>query len=60
MTDAKREGAQRLTDSQAPKSFRDAGHFWGIAPGTPTRVIRERIEAVDNVITAATAELAFR
>ena len=40
-----------------PKQFRDAGHFWGIAPGTPPRVIRSRIKDVDGTLSAARALL---
>lgn len=36
-----------------PKHFRDAGHFWGIAPGTPPSVIRARIAEVDNTLRKA-------
>jgi hypothetical protein len=36
-----------------PKYFRDAGHFWGIAAGTPRSVIRARINDVDNTLVAA-------
>jgi hypothetical protein len=32
-----------LNDPAKPKYFREAGHFWGIAPGTPARTVRERI-----------------
>jgi hypothetical protein len=40
-----------------PKHFRDAGHFWGIAPGTPPRVIRTRITEVDNMLEKALSML---
>lgn len=36
-----------------PKYFRDAGHFWGIAPGTPVSVIRTRIREVDYTLEKA-------
>jgi hypothetical protein len=49
-----------LQDHHRPKSFREAGHFWGVAPGTPPRVIRERVEKVDNVVAAARRELEER
>ncbi|MFN2609862.1 MAG: hypothetical protein ABR507_03160, partial [Actinomycetota bacterium] len=42
-----------LKQQAPPKSFRDAGHFWGIAPGTPPKVIRDRVEAVERTIHAA-------
>jgi hypothetical protein len=44
---------QRLEDQQGPKSFRDAGHFWGVAPGTPPRVIRQRVRGVEDTLRAA-------
>jgi len=40
-------------DAALPKYFRDAGHFWGIAPGTPPSVIRARIRDVDNTLVQA-------
>lgn len=46
-----------LKDRSNPRSFREAGHFWGVAPGTPPRVIRERVERVDHVVVAALEEL---
>lgn len=49
-----------LQDSGRPKSFREAGHFWGVAPGTPPRVIRERIENVEHVLEGALKELESR
>ncbi len=49
-----------LRDASSPKSFREAGHFWGVAPGTPPRVIRERIMAVEDVVFAALEELETR
>ena len=36
-----------------PKHFRDAGHFWGIAPGTPPSVIRSRVADVDTTLLKA-------
>lgn len=36
-----------------PKHFRDAGHFWGIAPGTPPSVIRSRVFQVDKTLKEA-------
>ena len=38
---------------EQPKRFRDAGHFWGIAPGTPPSVIRARIGHVDKTLEKA-------
>lgn len=42
-----------LRDPATPKYFRDAGHFWGIALGTPPTVIRTRIAEVDRTIESA-------
>lgn len=42
-----------LKDPSIPKHFRDAGHFWGIAPGTPSRVIQTRILDVDRTLERA-------
>src|SRR5262249_41673625 len=42
-----------LKDSSSPKHFRDAGHFWGVAPGTPARVIHARILDVDSTLQKA-------
>ena len=44
-------------DSATPKYFRDAGHFWGIAPGTPPSVISARIRDVDQTLGKAAALL---
>jgi hypothetical protein len=42
-----------LEDPSTPKSFHKIGGFWGIAPGTPPRVARERVALVDNTVRAA-------
>lgn len=42
-----------LRDPALPKHFRDAGHFWGVAAGTPPSVIRRRICEVDNTLDSA-------
>ncbi len=42
-----------LKDNNKPKHFREAGHFWGIAPGTPKRTVRERVERIDKTLDAA-------
>ncbi|HKQ48366.1 MAG TPA: hypothetical protein VJZ71_09885 [Phycisphaerae bacterium] len=42
-----------LADPSKPKYFREAGHFWGIAPGTPAKTVRVRISRVDRVLKAA-------
>jgi hypothetical protein len=46
-----------LRDPATPRHFRDAGHFWGIAPGTPPSVIRARIGEVDNTLGKAGSAL---
>jgi hypothetical protein len=40
-------------DPGTPKYFRDAGHFWGIAPGTPPSVISARIRDIDQTLAKA-------
>src|SRR5262245_60100582 len=40
-----------------PKYFRDAGHFWGIAAGTPPSVIRRRIAEIDHTVEKSRATL---
>jgi hypothetical protein len=42
-----------IKDPATPKHFRDAGHFWGIAAGTPRSVIRTRIASIDNTLETA-------
>lgn len=42
-----------LTNPTRPKYFREAGHFWGIAPGTPPRTVRERVNSVEHTLKAA-------
>ncbi len=42
-----------MKEPTTPKHFRDAGHFWGVAPGTPPRVIRARIGQVDRTLEKA-------
>ena len=44
---------QWLANSSKPKYFRDAGHFWGIAPGTPANVVRNRVGSVDRILSSA-------
>jgi hypothetical protein len=45
-----------IADSSAPRYFRDAGHFWGIAPGTPPSVIRSRIGEIDRTTDVLAAQ----
>jgi hypothetical protein len=42
-----------ITDSARPKYFREAGHFWGIAPGTPSKTVRERVGSVERTLRSA-------
>lgn len=42
-----------LRDPTQPMRFRDAGHFWGIAPGTPARTVRDRVATVERTLIAA-------
>jgi hypothetical protein len=49
-----------LKDPERPKTFREAGQFWGVAPGTPPKVIRERIQGIDDLIDSARSELDHR
>jgi hypothetical protein len=42
-----------LKDPSSPKHFRDAGHFWGVAPGTPPKVIQARILDIDRTLEKA-------
>jgi hypothetical protein len=42
-----------LKDPATPRHFRDAGYFWGIAPGTPPSVIRTRVNYVDETLSTA-------
>lgn len=42
-----------LKDPSSPKHFRDAGHFWSVAPGTPPKVIRTRVLDIDRTLEKA-------
>jgi hypothetical protein len=42
-----------LKDPSSPKYFRDAGHFWGVAPGTPPKVIQSRILDIGRTLERA-------
>ena len=42
-----------LKDNSKPRYFREAGHFWGIAPGTPARTVRERVDRVEETLRGA-------
>jgi hypothetical protein len=49
-----------LKDPTRPKYFREAGHFWGIAPGTPAKTVRERVVSVEHTLRAAAKALEDR
>ena len=49
-----------LADPVRPKYFREAGHFWGIAPGTPPKTVRERVYSVERTLRAALSLLKDR
>lgn len=49
-----------LRDHSKPTNFRDAGHFWDVAPGTPPDVISKRINDVDDLLSSAVATLSER
>ncbi|MGA2540130.1 MAG: hypothetical protein ABSG78_01070 [Verrucomicrobiota bacterium] len=49
-----------LNDPSRPKYFREAGHFWGVAPGTPAKTVLERVSAIDRTLTAALKALDTR
>ena len=42
-----------LSDSAKPTKFYGAGYFWGIAPGTPPRVIRDRVKYIEVTLSTA-------
>lgn len=46
-----------LRDSASPTRFRAAGHFWGIAPGTPPDAVRSRVLGVERTLEAALASI---
>jgi hypothetical protein len=49
-----------LDDPTSPRSFHKAGSFWGIAPGTPPKIARKRVSAVDETLVAAARLLSGR
>jgi hypothetical protein len=49
-----------MKDPAMPKHFRDAGHFWGVAAGTPPKVIRARIAETDHTLQKARTLLETR
>jgi hypothetical protein len=42
-----------LSDETKPCYFKDAGHFWGISPGTPPKTVRERVFSVYRILNTA-------
>ena len=46
-----------LIDPFRPKHFREAGHFWGIAPGTPPKTVSERVSYIERTLKAASKAL---
>jgi hypothetical protein len=42
-----------MKDSSKPTKFSGAGHFWGVAPGTPPRVVRDRIARIETTLKEA-------
>ena len=42
--------ADWLKDNGKPAKFSAAGQFWGIAPGTPPRVVRDRIAPIEAAL----------
>lgn len=49
-----------LKDPASPSRFRGAGHFWGIAPGTPPDAVRARVLGVERTLQAALAAIERR
>ena len=46
-----------LINKSKPSRFREAGNFWGIAPGTPPRTVRERVTRIDQTLATARQRL---
>lgn len=42
-----------LQDHSRPTKFSAAGQFWGVAPGTPARVVRDRIANIEATLRQA-------
>lgn len=47
-----------LQNPALPRHFRDAGHFWGIAPGMPPRTVEDRVSSIERTLAAASEFLA--
>lgn len=52
-----REFREWLKDNAKPDKFRGAGNFWGIAPGTPPKTVRERLLHVEHTLRSALERL---
>jgi hypothetical protein len=46
-----------LKDPASPSRVSGAGHFWGIAPGTPADAVRSRVIGVERTLDAALKSL---
>ena len=42
-----------LVDPKKPQKFRDAGWFWGIAPGNPPDVVKNRLAEIEQTLKRA-------
>jgi hypothetical protein len=42
-----------LNNSSKPTKFYGAGHFWSVAPGTPPRVVRDRLKHIEVTLETA-------
>jgi hypothetical protein len=45
--------AEWIRDHSKPTKFSSAGQFWGVAPGTPARVVRDRIANIEATLKQA-------
>lgn len=52
-----REFREWLRDNAKPDKFRGAGNFWGIAPGTPPKTVRDRLLHVEHTLRSALERL---
>lgn len=46
-----------LKSPDEPKRFREAGWFWGIAPGTPPNIVKGRLQDVEKLLNTAKEHL---
>jgi hypothetical protein len=49
-----------LKDPKTPAHFGDVGAFWGVAPGTPAKVVGARVGKVEQVLRSALKSLEKR